>query len=127
MAGLERRGRRLRVDTASSGLQAADVRAAIRRLPAAKTVAGPLRRIGGSVYGVVVSPLRPETRRSRRENFCRRTSGVGRRPPIVGDLIRQRRTLTSRPDLSEADVNESASWEIAASGKAADTAETIDH
>ena len=67
-----------RVDTASSVLQAADVRAAIRRLPAAKTVAGPLRRIGRSAYGVVVGPLCPETGRSRRANFCRCTSEVGR-------------------------------------------------
>ena len=44
------------VDTASSVPQAADVRAVIQRLPAAKSVAGPPRRIGRSVYGVVVSP-----------------------------------------------------------------------
>ena len=71
------------VDTASSVLQAADVRAVIRRLPAAKTDAGPFRRIGRSVYGVVVSPLYPATGRSRRENFCRRTSGVGRWRPLA--------------------------------------------
>jgi hypothetical protein len=69
------------VDTSSSAYQAADVRAATRRLPAAKTLAGPLRRIGRNVYGIVVGPPCPETGRSRRETFCRCTSGVGRQLP----------------------------------------------
>jgi hypothetical protein len=73
-----------RVETASSARQAADVRAANRRLPVAKTVAGPLRMIRRNVYGVVVGPLYLATGRSRRTNFGQRTSGVGRKRQSTG-------------------------------------------
>jgi hypothetical protein len=63
------------VDTSSSAYQAADVRAATRRLPAAKTVAGPLRRIGRNVYGIVVSPLCPADSTGQRNTFAEHLSG----------------------------------------------------
>jgi len=45
-----------------------------------------LWRIPPGVCGVALRPLCPETGHSRRENFCQRTSGVGRVKPVACDF-----------------------------------------